>query len=105
MASCARRPEYDTTVQFVVAVDAALLAHLAAGALRLQLRAAGDHALLAAARVPLRALVEAAPVGLGVPAARHRVDLLDARGRCVVRRALRRRSAPWLAQQHCSTVV
>ena len=82
-----RRPEYDTTIQFVVAVDGPLLAHLAGGSLRLQLRAAGDHALLAVARVPLRPLVEAAPVGLGASAARHRVDLLDARGRCVVRPA------------------
>jgi len=72
-------------VQYVVAVDAALLAHLATGALRLQLRAAGDHALLAAARVPLRPLIEAAPVGLGASACRHTVELVGTGGERVVR--------------------
>jgi len=80
-----RSPEYDTTVQYVVLVDITLLAHLSTCVLRLQLRAAADHALLATARVPLRPLIESAPIHLGSSACRHTVDLHDAGGRHMVR--------------------
>lgn len=94
-------PRYDSTMQFIVAQDVALLRHLDTQSVALDLnRPVGfDFETLARGRLPLRRLAEAVMDGGGTAPMTLYVDLVGAQRKPVGRLRVRVRMARRLAQE------